>query len=856
MGNFYGNGLMNGSFSRYYKIKLGCRRGSGRLFCNESKNAIIPDSNRNGIDLSNNKPLVCEENTKQSIGLKDFYKGMNFDDSLVSTMERIFTFKIHESGKFIELTKNFLTNPKFLQFTSYQIKKAKSAHDVLGSINDQWYEETALRIKNATYKFKPAKQVSIPKPNIGGPRILTIMNCRDRIIQKAMAILLEMIYEKSGYFHEESHSFRPDKSSHSALHQIKLGWHSIPYYIKVGLNSGFEDINHKVLIDILKEKINDKRFIDLINKMYNVSTLCPETFWIKKKNGIIRGNVLSQILCNIYLDRLDSFVKNEIIAKMTKGKRPLSNPEYLRKIGLTQEEEKLPEHIKNKIRKARRRHVQKLRINRVIENEGFIRIKYIRYANDIIIGVRGSFELAKKIKEQVKDFLKKTLHLELNEKKTKITDTYADRVSFLGMYIYNKKPYDLSYRNSREIENTKRVIRKKKAIKNRATIQILKNTRQQILKILDDPHKNKIVTDALSDIDVKGKDRNKIKALAKAIEDLKELDMPVEPKNKELLAEARKKNKQIPKQVPLNRRETLRRIMSTLTKYNSSVPNKIPSQWPWPIQRLLINKKLTYCPEEIQLNTLELDSLIAKGSVKEQRRSSSNNMLIIVKKLLEIQDTLPDDQKISYMESKISRARIQVLEDGVVQSLRPFVVINMDKIYDKLKANYIINVKKNPASKSNITAISNYNIIRYFNSVALGMLSYFRCADDFFRMKSIVNWFIRYSAISTIKHKNKLASRKMVLEKYGHDLTFTNQEGHTVSLVNSLEVRRLRKDFLINPDIDWEKKIDQIWTSFSKQEERDPAYSIKWYTTQPDKAGRIMLNIKHLNKQINEEGYY
>ena len=65
--------------------------------------------------------------------------------------------------------------------------------------------------------------MSIPKPNIGGPRILTIMNCRDRIIQKAMAILLEMIYEKSGYFHEESHSFRPDKSSHSALHQIKLG---------------------------------------------------------------------------------------------------------------------------------------------------------------------------------------------------------------------------------------------------------------------------------------------------------------------------------------------------------------------------------------------------------------------------------------------------------------------------------------------------------------------------------------------------------------------------------------------------------------------------------------------------------
>ena len=177
-------------------------------------------------------------------------------------------------------------------------------------------------------------------------------------------------------------------------------------------------------------------------------------------------------------------------------------------------------------------------------------------------------------------------------------------------------------------------------------------------------------------------------------------------------------------------------------------------------------------------------------------------MLIIVKKLLEIQDTLPDDQKISYMESKISRARIQVLDDGVICSPRPSIVINRDKIYDKLKANYIINVKKNPASKSNIITISNYNIIRYFNSVACGMLNYFRCADDFCRMKSIVNWFIRYSAISTIKHKNKLASRKMVLEKYGHDLTFTNPEGKTVSLINSLEVMKLRKEFLINPDTD------------------------------------------------------
>lgn len=58
--------------------------------------------------------------------------------------------------------------------------------------------------------------------NNGGTRILTITNERDKIIQKAMAILLEMIYENNGYFHEESHGFRPNKSCHTALHQIKM----------------------------------------------------------------------------------------------------------------------------------------------------------------------------------------------------------------------------------------------------------------------------------------------------------------------------------------------------------------------------------------------------------------------------------------------------------------------------------------------------------------------------------------------------------------------------------------------------------------------------------------------------------
>ena len=147
----------------------------------------------------------------------------------------------------------------------------------------------------------------------------------------------------------------------------------------------------------------------------------------------MQGNILSPILCNIYLNELDLYIKNVIIKKYERGVRPLINPVYLKSIGLQNEERKLPKHLQNKIKKSRRRHVEKMGIKRIIENVGYTRIKYIRYADDFIVGVRGSWELALEIKQLIKIFLKTNLHLEMNEEKTKVIDTYSNKASFLGM---------------------------------------------------------------------------------------------------------------------------------------------------------------------------------------------------------------------------------------------------------------------------------------------------------------------------------------------------------------------------------------------------------------------------------------
>jgi hypothetical protein len=308
---------------------------------------------------------------------------------------------------------------------------------------------------------------------------------------------------------------------------------------------------------------------------------------------------------------------------MVTGNKPKINPKYLEKIGLTSTEEKLPEHIKIKIKKSRRRHVEKLGLKRVIENEDFIRIKYVRYADDFIIGVRGSLKLAQKIKELIKNFLKGVLHLELNDEKTKITNTYSDRAKFLGMYIYNMNATDLPYRNSREVESTKRVLRKNEVVKSNATIKILKNTRGKIIKTLNDVNKRDSVTSVLKDMNTKGKVRNKIRELAIAINQTSVEDEGHTEAKHEILNKIPKK---IARQVPINRVLIMNKIHAALTKYNAVSTDRAKNKgWPVSIKKLLDMKKLTYCPEEITLSDADLEKITLKGSKQEHKYSASNN---------------------------------------------------------------------------------------------------------------------------------------------------------------------------------------------------------------------------------------
>jgi retron-type reverse transcriptase len=275
-----------------------CWRTHGRTFCtsNSSTNSSFDFRTKDIIDVE--KEGGVKNLTKSLIVGRDLKKELVTNDSLINITRKLTTFKINKCGKYINITKELLCDPDFLRLAYSKIKSNKGVNtkatdnETLDGINSEWFDKAANLIKAAQYKFKPARMKDIPKASSNEKRIITITNSRDKIIQKAIALVLEMIYERDKVFLEVSHGFRPNKGCHTALKYIKYEWSAIPWYIEADVSKAFDDINKNILVNLLKKKISDKRFLDLIFQMYKVDILNLEGFWLKKKNGIMQGNVL------------------------------------------------------------------------------------------------------------------------------------------------------------------------------------------------------------------------------------------------------------------------------------------------------------------------------------------------------------------------------------------------------------------------------------------------------------------------------------------------------------------------------------------------------------------------------------
>ena len=332
----------------------------------------------------------------------------------------------------------------YVAYKNLYTNSGASTRGVDNDTADGFGEKKIMKIINMlqteSYEPSPSRRAYVNKAN-GKKRPLGIPTFTDKLVQEVLRMILQAVYEP--VFLDCSHGFRPNRSCHTALKSITKGFNGIRWFVEGDIKGCFDNINHVKLVEIINRKIKDARLIKLIWKFLKAGYM-EDWKYNATYSGTPQGGIVSPIFANIYLHELDKFVTELANEFNCKGKNYASK-EYeavrhqMRKLNpLIEQAEGEERELLIKQKKAIRSRLLKIPYKAQIDKK----IKYVRYADDFLIGINGSKEDCQTIKQRLSEFICNELKMELSEEKTLITHS-SNYARFLG--------YDVRVRRNNDV---------------------------------------------------------------------------------------------------------------------------------------------------------------------------------------------------------------------------------------------------------------------------------------------------------------------------------------------------------------------------------------------------------------------